>query len=139
MGVLKLVVTIIAWAAMAVGFATALGAAFPFFAGDTMKNLIAAVLIGGLTIMNIAGVKISKILNNLMTISKLVPLCVFIAVGLFFVNGSNFTPFVPTHMADGAFANAAITMFLRTRDLKPLQLPPKISRILKRICLGVSS
>ena len=109
-GVLKLVVTIIAWAAMAVGFATALGAAFPFFAGDTMKNLIAAVLIGGLTIMNIAGVKISKILNNLMTISKLVPLCVFIAVGLFFVNGSNFTPFVPTHMADGAFANAAITM-----------------------------
>ena len=110
-GVLKLVVTIIAWAAMAVGFATALGAAFPFFAGDTMKNLIAAVLIGGLTIMNIAGVKISKILNNLMTISTLVPLCVFIAVGLFFVNGSNFTPFVPTHMADGAFANAAITMF----------------------------
>ena len=110
-GVLKLVVTIIAWAAMAVGFATALGAAFPFFAGETMKNLIAAVLIGGLTIMNIAGVKISKILNNLMTISKLVPLCVFIAVGLFFVNGSNFTPFVPTHMADGAFANAAITMF----------------------------
>ena len=110
-GVLKLVVTIIAWAAMAVGFATALGAAFPFFAGDTMKNLIAAVLIGGLTIMNIAGVKISKILNNLMTISKLVPLCVFIAVGLFFVNGSNFTPFVPTHMADGALANAAITMF----------------------------
>lgn len=110
-GVLKLVVTIIAWAAMAVGFAMALGAAFPFFAGDTMKNLIAAVLIGGLTIMNIAGVKISKILNNLMTISKLVPLCVFIAVGLFFVNGSNFTPFVPTHMADGAFANAAITMF----------------------------
>ena len=61
--------------------------------------------------MNIAGVKISKILNNIMTISKLVPLCVFIAVGLFFVNGSNFTPFVPTHMADGAFANAAITMF----------------------------
>lgn len=110
-GVLKLVVTIIAWAAMAVGFATALGAAFPFFAGDTMKNLIAAVLIGGLTIMNIAGVKISKILNNIMTISKLVPLCVFIAVGLFFVNGSNFTPFVPTHMADGAFANTAITMF----------------------------
>lgn len=110
-GVLKLVVTIIAWAAMAVGFATALGAAFPFFAGDTMKNLIAAVLIGGLTIMNIAGVKISKILNNIMTISKLVPLCVFIAVGLFFVNGSNFTPFVPPHMADVAFANAAITMF----------------------------
>ena len=110
-GVLKLVVTIIAWAAMAVGFATALGAAFPVFAGDTMKNLIAAVLIGGLTIMNIAGVKISKILNNIMTISKLVPLWVFIAVGLFFVNGSNFTPFVPTHMADGAFANAAITMF----------------------------
>ncbi|MCH3949505.1 MAG: APC family permease [Acidaminococcus sp.] len=110
-GVLKMFVSVIAWAAMAVGFATALGAAIPFFQGDTMKNIIATVMIGGLTILNIAGVKVSKILNNVMTVSKLVPLFVFIAIGIFFINGDNFTPFVPEHMADGAVANAAITMF----------------------------
>lgn len=110
-GVLKLVVTIIAWAAMAVGFATALGAAFPALSGDGAKDIIAAVLIGGLSALNIAGVKASKYLNNILTVSKLVPLVLFIALGIFFLNGSNFTPFVPAHLEDGAFANAAITMF----------------------------
>ena len=108
---LKLVVTIIAWAAMAVGFATALGAAFPALSGDGAKDIIAAVLIGGLSALNIAGVKASKYLNNILTVSKLVPLVLFIALGIFFLNGSNFTPFVPAHLEDGAFANAAITMF----------------------------
>lgn len=110
-GVLKLVVTIIAWAAMAVGFATALGAAFPALAGDFAKDVIATILIGGLTALNIAGVKASKYLNNILTVSKLVPLVLFITVGIFFINGSNFTPFVPAKLENGAFANAAITMF----------------------------
>lgn len=110
-GVLKLVVSVIAWAAMAVGFATALGAAVPALAGDTAKNIIAAILIGGLTILNIAGVQVSKVLNNIITVSKLVPLFVFIAVGIFFLQGANFTPVLPAHMADGAFANAAVTLF----------------------------
>ena len=111
-GVLKLVVTIIAWAAMAVGFATALGAAFPAFSGEQAKDIIAAVLIGGLSALNIAGVKTTKYLNNILTVSKLVPLVLFIALGIFFLNGSNFTPFVPAHLEEGAFANAAITMFI---------------------------
>ena len=110
-GVLKLVVTIIAWSTMAVGFATALGAAFPAVSGNFAKNAIAAILIGGLSALNIAGVKTSKILNDIMTISKLVPLIAFIAIGIFFINGANFTPFVPAHVEEGAFANAAITLF----------------------------
>ena len=87
-GVLKWIVTVIAWAAMAVGFATALGAAVPALSGDLAKNVISFILIVGLTIVNIFGVNVSKFVNNLITISKLVPLALFIAIGIFFINGA---------------------------------------------------
>jgi len=85
-GVLKWIVTVIAWAAMAVGFATALGAAVPALNGDFA--------------------------NNLITISKLVPLALFIAIGIFFINGANFTPIFPQDTyVDGSFAQAAVLLF----------------------------
>ena len=111
-GVLKWIVTVIAWAAMAVGFATALGAAVPALSGDFAKDTISFILIVGLTIVNIFGVNVSKFVNNLMTISKLVPLALFIAIGIFFINGANFTPVFPQDTyVDGSFAQAAVLLF----------------------------
>lgn len=111
-GVLKWIVTVIAWAAMAVGFATALGAAVPALSGDFAKDVISFILIVGLTIVNIFGVNVSKFVNNLMTISKLVPLALFIAIGIFFINGANFTPVFPQDTyVDGSFAQAAVLLF----------------------------
>lgn len=111
-GVLKWIVIIIAWATMSVGFATALGAAFPSLGGDTNKDIIASIIIILLTVLNIIGVNVSKILNNLITISKLVPLFVFIAVGIFFINGQHFTPVFPQDTyIDGSFAQAAVLLF----------------------------
>ena len=111
-GVLKWIVTVIAWAAMAVGFATALGAAVPALSGDFAKDVISGILIIGLTIVNIFGVNVSKFVNNLITISKLVPLALFIAIGIFFINGANFTPVFPQDTyVDGAFAQAAVLLF----------------------------
>lgn len=111
-GVLKWIVTVIAWAAMAVGFATALGAALPALSGDFAKDVISFILIVGLTIVNIFGVNVSKFVNNLITISKLVPLALFIAIGIFFINGANFTPVFPQNIyVDGSFAQAAVLLF----------------------------
>ena len=116
-GVLKWIVVLIAWAVMAVGFATALGAAIPALSGDFMKDVIATIIIVLLTIINIIGVNMTKILNNLITVSKLVPLFAFIVIGLFAINGSNFTPFVPDFVelsdggVSGSFAAAAILLF----------------------------
>ena len=111
-GVLKWIVTVIAWAAMAVGFATALGAAVPALSGDFAKDVISFILIVGLTIVNIFGVNVSKFVNNLITISKLVPLALFIAIGIFFINGTNFTPVFPQDIyVDGSFAQAAVLLF----------------------------
>ena len=111
-GVLKWILTVIAWAAMAVGFATALGAAVPALSGDFAKDVISFILIVGLTIVNIFGVNVSKFVNNLITISKLVPLALFIAIGIFFINGANFTPVFPQDIyVDGSFAQAAVLLF----------------------------
>ena len=111
-GVLKWIVTVIAWAAMAVGFATALGAAVPALSGDFAKDVISFILIVCLTIVNIFGVNVSKFVNNLITISKLVPLALFIAIGIFFINGANFTPVFPQDIyVDGSFAQAAVLLF----------------------------
>ncbi|MDU6736067.1 MAG: amino acid permease, partial [Veillonella sp.] len=102
----------IAWAAMAVGFATALGAAVPALSGDFAKDVISFILIVGLTIVNIFGVNVSKFVNNLITISKLVPLALFIAIGIFFINGANFTPVFPQDTyVEGSFAQAAVLLF----------------------------
>jgi amino acid transporter len=103
---------LIAWATMAVGFATALGAAVPSLAGEFSKNVIATVIIIFLTVLNIAGVNATKILSNIITVSKLVPLVVFIVVGIFYVNGSNFVPVFPKgEYQSGSFAAAAILLF----------------------------
>ena len=69
-------------------------------------------MIVGLTIVNIFGVNVSKFVNNLITISKLVPLALFIAIGIFFINGANFTPVFPQDTyVDGSFAQAAVLLF----------------------------
>ncbi|MFQ8978927.1 MAG: APC family permease, partial [Veillonella sp.] len=110
-GVLKWIVTVIAcshgrW------LTTALGAAVPALSGDLAKDVISFILIVGLTIVNIFGVNVSKFVNNLITISKLVPLALFIAIGIFFINGANFTPVFPQDTyVDGSFAQAAVLLF----------------------------
>jgi len=111
-GFMKAAVSIIAWAAMANGFATAISAIWPV-AGDVfVKNAIIIFLISLLAILNILGVKISEVLNNIVTIGKLLPLIIFVAIGIFFMNGSHFVPFLPVENAENAsFGAAALLIF----------------------------
>lgn len=59
-GFMKWAIATIAWSAMAVGFATALGAVWEPASTEMGKNVIATLIIVVLGIMNIMGVKISK-------------------------------------------------------------------------------
>jgi amino acid transporter len=105
-------IQIIAEATMAVAFATALGATFPALANIWAKNITVTVLLGLMALMNIAGVKVSKIVNNIVTVSKLIPLLLFVTMGIFFIHGGNFTPLFPHgHYTAGHFGAAAVTMF----------------------------
>lgn len=111
-GILKWIVTLIAWATMAVGLATVIQSAIPALVGDFYKNILATIIVGSLTILNLFGVKTSRLFNNIMTISKLLPLVLFIVIGLFFINGSNFTPTISQETLEtGSLASAALLLF----------------------------
>lgn len=111
-GFMKAAISIIAWAAMANGFATALSAAAPALATPLAKDIIIICLMGGLCIINILGVQLSKVINNIVTVGKLLPLIIFVAVGIFFINGANFTPLIPAGEAAESFSFGAAALLI---------------------------
>lgn len=117
-GIMKWAISIIAWAAMVAGFSTALASIIPFFAEPLPKTILIISIVLILSIVNILGIKMSKILNNIVTTGKLIPLVIFIAIGLFFIKGENFTPFLVPGINNGvplttiaAFSSAALVIF----------------------------
>lgn len=111
-GFIKWAICIIAWATMAVAFATALGQIIPSAQDPQIQNLIVVAVLAGLGIVNIIGVNLSKILNNVVTVSKLVPLTLFIAIGIFFIKPENFNPLFPGGTyTPGTFGATALLLF----------------------------
>ncbi|MBL3532162.1 amino acid permease [Companilactobacillus zhachilii] len=105
-------IRIIAEGTLYVGFATALAGVFPQLNNIMAKDIIVTILALSLMSINLMGVQVASIVNNVITVSKLVPLIIFIAVGIWFIKGPNFTPFVPAAVANtSSFSLAAITMF----------------------------
>lgn len=111
-GFMKAAISIIAWAAMANGFATALSAVVPALNDPFYKNAIIILLMGSLGLINVLGVQVSKIINNIVTVGKLLPLLLFIAVGLFYVNAGNFTPMLPPGAAAETFSFGAAALLI---------------------------
>ena len=111
-GFMKAAISIIAWAAMSNGFATALTAVVPAAAEPFWRNLIIVALMGTPGLINILGVQVSKIVNNIVTVGKLLPLILFVAIGIFYINGGNFTPLIPTGEAAKTFSFGAAALLI---------------------------
>lgn len=127
-GFMKWAIGMIAWAAMANFFAITLSTIWPAAAEPFYKNIIITFVLVSLGIMNIMGVKISKIVNDSITIGKLIPLLVFIVVGIFFIKGSNFKPFViipEGHTGTTAFVAASISLFYAFTGFESLAVAAK--------------
>jgi amino acid transporter len=90
MGWLILITRLATYAALVNIFVTYLGVFNPIFDSQNAKIIVILALTIFFTAINYFGVKGSTILNNSLTIAKLVPLFLFIIVGLFFINPSNF-------------------------------------------------
>ena len=115
-GLLGWFVTIIAWSAMASGFAKLLIMAFPVLKG--MNTLISITLVIILSTINSTGLKTSKIFTVTITIAKLIPIIAFVFMAIFFIKGGfdkgNFTPFL--QLKEGmtlskALASTSMTIF----------------------------
>lgn len=110
-GTMKWIVSIIAWATMAVGFVTALAKLVPAVQDPAISKILVACIILGLGCLNLLGVNLMKYLNNIATIGKLVPLVLFTTVGLFFLNKGNFTPLFPNGYSSFNISEAVILVF----------------------------
>lgn len=93
-GIFAWFIGIVSWAAEMQGFLTALSAIEPKFL-EPSYNRISVIIMGiVLGVVNYLGVKFSKVLNNIITVSKLVPLALFIIIGILFIKVDNFLPLV---------------------------------------------
>ncbi|MGO3732360.1 MAG: APC family permease [Vagococcus sp.] len=115
-GLLGWFVTIIAWSAMAAGFAKLLIIAFPVLTGQNKFISIALVIL--LSIINSTGLKTSKVFTITITIAKLIPIIAFTFMSIFFIkNGfdaGNFTPFLqlkPGISLSKAMASTSMVVF----------------------------
>jgi APA family basic amino acid/polyamine antiporter len=75
--------------------ANLLGLSPEWFGEDAKVNIGAVVIIAVLTVVAVLGIKESAWLTNLLVCVKVAVCVLVLAVGLFFVKGSNLTPFIP--------------------------------------------
>lgn len=85
-GWLQLITRLATFAALINLFATYLGFLHPVFQGGWMRSGIIILVTLFLATVNHTGVRNSKNLSNLLTIAKLVPLLLFVGIGLFFLS-----------------------------------------------------
>ena len=88
-------VAIISWAALANGFTLVLSHFWPAASEGLTQNLVALSVITGLTLVNTMGAHWGAAVVKFFTVAKLIPLTLFIAVGLFFIEPAHFEPFAP--------------------------------------------
>lgn len=111
-GFLTWVNRIIAYSVAGVGFATALSGVVPGTDSPLMKDIIVTIIFGVLAVVNLLGIKLYEIIQNVATVAKLVPFALFIGFGLFFIEPANFTPLFPGGMYEaGSFGTAAVLLF----------------------------
>lgn len=104
-------VRIIAEGTLYVGLATAVGAIFPQFSSMLARDLLITALALALMTLNLFGVSITAIFNNIITIAKIIPLLFVAMVGFFAVNSHHLTQISLTKLTSGNFASATLTFF----------------------------
>ncbi|MEJ6400304.1 APC family permease [Nicoliella lavandulae] len=103
---------IVAEATIYAGLITALSGVFPQLQQPGPKYTLITFIGLALITINVMGIRISKVVNNLLTVSKLLPLLLLVVVGLFFLKPTNFQPFFPPELAHMSnFSTAAVTLF----------------------------
>jgi APA family basic amino acid/polyamine antiporter len=85
-GWMFLLTRLAATAAIANAFVAYLGYLAPALAVGAGRFAAITVAVGGLVVLNVVGVRAASYTVNLLTIAKLVPLAIFVVVGLFFVD-----------------------------------------------------
>lgn len=110
-GFLKLITRLTSWAALTVALLTAISVYWPDVLEGWPKLGMTLLLLLGLGFVNIRGVRPTEVLNNTVTLIKLLPLAVIVLVGVFAIEPAHFTPVFPADFTDDKFGAAVLLMF----------------------------
>lgn len=89
-------------------FLTYLGFFYPEANQGITRTILICLIVSILTLTNFVGVKESTMLTNVFTIGKILPLLIFVGVGMFFIQPQNFDfSVVPEY---GAFSSAMLIL-----------------------------
>jgi basic amino acid/polyamine antiporter, APA family len=80
------------WAAVVNVLVSSLGFYWPSAAAGLPRTVLITTIIIILTAINIRGIRLSSFVVNLLTLGKLVPLVIFVVIGMFFVEWSRLRP-----------------------------------------------
>lgn len=80
------------WASVLHVLASALALYWPALDSGFPRALLITVVLGTFAVINILGIRLSSLVVNGFTIGKLLPLVLFVAVGLFFMDASRLQP-----------------------------------------------
>jgi amino acid transporter len=111
--------SVFSWAAVANAVSPSLAYFHPLFNEASAQKGVAAFLILGFGLINYCGIKLGAWTIDFFTVAKLVPLLLFVAVGLAFVAPANYRPFWPA--SGGSFGYA---LFLSLWTLQGFEVTP---------------
>ena len=89
-------------------FVSYIGFFFPSASNPVARISIVAAVVLGLTVVNIIGIRQSATMTNIFTVGKLLPLFLFIAVGVFFIQPGNFN--FDAQPEYGSFSSAVLIL-----------------------------
>jgi APA family basic amino acid/polyamine antiporter len=92
-GWISWVTSVFSWAAVANAVSPQMQDLWAGFDEPGMVKIIALALIIGFSALNYYGIKLGAWTVNFFTIAKVIPLLIFVAVGMFFIHPENFHPF----------------------------------------------
>jgi amino acid transporter len=98
------------WASVINVLVASLGFYWPAVTSGVTRALLIVTLIGAIAALNIRGIRQSSIVLNIFTVGKLLPLVVFIVVGIFYVDLSRLTVASPVAVSDLS-ASALLLIF----------------------------
>jgi amino acid transporter len=111
-------------AAVANVFIDYLSGFWPQSKGPVTRGVILTILIGGLALVNIRGVKMGTRVSNFLTVAKLLPLVILVVGGLVFISlhGSPVPPVAESHPA-GAWVNAVLLIMFAYGGFEAALIP----------------
>ena len=107
-----------------------IGFFYPQAGEGAFRVVLITVIVSGMTTLNIIGVRESAVATNVFAVGKLVPLIVFAAVGIFFVNGGNFNFSEPPQYK--SFAQALVPLIYAFVGFEAAGIPAGESKDPKR-------